>query len=68
LLAADSVGKFTTLYADGLLSSGCTGLIETLSAGRLLAIPLLRRLSPWRMLRGCLGLGLSVNNLMGLHS
>ena len=30
----------------------------TLSAGRLLAIPLLRRFSPWRVLRGCLVLGL----------
>ncbi|MCE8003157.1 MFS transporter [Billgrantia ethanolica] len=30
----------------------------TLSAGRLLAIPLLRRLSPWKVLRGCLALGL----------
>ncbi|MFQ3788928.1 MFS transporter [Halomonas sp. A29] len=30
----------------------------TLSAGRLLAIPLVRRLSPWKVLRGCLGLGL----------
>ncbi|QTP56276.1 MFS transporter [Billgrantia sulfidoxydans] len=30
----------------------------TLSAGRLVAIPLVRRLSPWMVLRGCLGLGL----------
>lgn len=30
----------------------------TLSAGRLLAIPLLRRLTPWMVLRFCLGLGL----------
>ncbi|APE30392.1 MFS transporter [Halomonas aestuarii] len=29
----------------------------TLSAGRLAAIPLLRRFTPWRMLRLCLGLG-----------
>ena len=29
----------------------------TLSAGRLLAIPLLRRITPWRVLRLCLGLG-----------
>ncbi|MFW3616596.1 MFS transporter [Billgrantia antri] len=30
----------------------------TLSAGRLLAIPLIRLLSPWKVLRGCLSLGL----------
>ncbi|MCE8021014.1 MFS transporter [Halomonas sp. MCCC 1A11036] len=30
----------------------------TLSAGRLLAIPLVRLLTPWMVLRGCLGLGL----------
>lgn len=30
----------------------------TLSAGRLLAIPLIRLLSPWKVLRGCLALGL----------
>lgn len=30
-----------------------------LSAGRLLAIPLLRRFSPWWVLRGCLALGLA---------
>lgn len=30
----------------------------TLSAGRLLAIPLIRLLSPWRVLRGCLALGM----------
>ncbi|PXY00255.1 MFS transporter [Halomonas sp. LBP4] len=37
----------------------------TLSAGRLLAIPLLRRFSPWRVLRGCLVLGLAT--ALGLH-
>lgn len=38
----------------------------TLSLGRLLAIPLLRWCSPWRVLYGCLGLGLvSVASLHG---
>jgi MFS transporter, FHS family, Na+ dependent glucose transporter 1 len=31
----------------------------TLSAGRLVAIPLLRRFTPWRVLRLCLGLGMA---------
>lgn len=31
-----------------------------LSVGRLLAIPLLRRFSPWWVLRGCLALGLAI--------
>lgn len=38
----------------------------TLSLGRLLAIPLLRRYSPWRVLYGCLGLGLV--STVALHS
>ncbi|PMR71635.1 MFS transporter [Halomonas heilongjiangensis] len=37
----------------------------TLSAGRLLAIVLLRRFSPWRVLRGCLVLGLAT--ALALH-
>lgn len=37
-----------------------------LSAGRLLAIPLLRRFSPWWVLRGCLALGLATALLLQL--
>lgn len=37
----------------------------TLSAGRLLAIPLLRLFSPWTVLSGCLGLGLAT--ALSLH-
>ena len=37
-----------------------------LSAGRLLAIPLLRVCSPWQVLAGCLALGLSA--AAGLHA
>ncbi|TFH86916.1 MFS transporter [Billgrantia azerbaijanica] len=53
-----------TAYAtlEGLASGEAALLVTlfwlTLSAGRLLAIPLLRRLTPWMVLRLCLGLGL----------
>ncbi|GHE21819.1 MFS transporter [Halomonas urumqiensis] len=53
-----------TAYAtlEGLATGDAALLVTlfwmTLSAGRLLAIPLLRKMTPWMVLRGCLGLGL----------
>ncbi|MCG6658459.1 MFS transporter [Halomonas campisalis] len=53
-----------TAYAtlEGLAAGEAALLVTlfwlTLSAGRLLAIPLLRRLTPWMVLQLCLGLGL----------
>ncbi|MGM0537276.1 MAG: MFS transporter [Pseudomonadota bacterium] len=56
---------WVTAYAtlDGM-PGGEAAVLATLfwlalSAGRLLAIPLLRRFSPWWVLRGCLALGLA---------
>jgi MFS transporter, FHS family, Na+ dependent glucose transporter 1 len=55
---------WVTAYAtlDGMPSEEAAVLATlfwlALSAGRLLAIPLLRRFSPWWVLRGCLALGL----------
>jgi MFS transporter, FHS family, Na+ dependent glucose transporter 1 len=56
---------WVTAYAtlDGMPSEEAAVLATlfwlALSAGRLLAIPLLRRFSPWWVLRGCLALGLA---------
>lgn len=54
------ITAFATL--EGLPTGDAALLVTlfwmTLSAGRLLAIPLLRKLTPWMVLRGCLGLGL----------
>ncbi|MGJ7457820.1 MFS transporter [Halomonas sp. RA08-2] len=56
---------WVTAYAtlDGMPSKEAALLATlfwlALSAGRLLAIPLLRRFSPWWVLRGCLALGLA---------